>query len=284
MRENLRDSLCRDTRGEYTFYIKRPAVTQGTNVVAAISYDPEKEYASYKILQPYLKMPRVRLLNHREDPRLVIEGIDGEPVAGLIEKDINRAVLASEAFWDDTLKMWKETVQPADETKYSRQMRQEKSKSLDKLMENDFVKAHLDLPVVVNEIEYPTLRKTIALAKEALEEVESTMVIKHGDEQVDNVLATRDGDYRVIDPAWRGVVGYGPPSFPVNLFIGTNYNFYYHWQEEHTMNGAANIKLDLQPRSRATHGEFHPLYKRLLDELAIISPSNQFKENLFENF
>ena len=280
----MRDALCLDSKGEFTFYIKRPAVTQGTNVVAAIPYDPEKEYASYKTLQPYLKMPKVRLLNHREDPRLVIEGIDGVPVGGLIETETERAVKASEAFWDDTLKMWKQTVLPADELQYSRQMRQEKSKSLDKLMENDFVEAHLDLPVIVNEVEYPPLRQTIASAKQALNEVESTMVIKHGDEQVDNILATRDGDYRAIDPAWRGVVGYGPPSFPINLFIGTNYNFYYHWQEEHSVGDKVNINLGLQPRSSVACEAFQPLYKRLLDELATISPSNQFKENLFENF
>lgn len=273
--DRLRDFLSKDNRGDYTFYLK-------TSNPPPIPRDPGDEYHGYQLLNPYLKMPRVRLLD-KTDPILVVQGIQERSVEEILDTNISKAIETTEAFVSDMLDMWDQTVTSCDEGQFKRNIRGESVKTLDGCKRSDFFRSLEDKKIVVNDIEYPPIEKTIGSVEKNLKKhKDPVMVLRHGDEQIGNLL-TNGGKYFAIDPAYTG---WGSPAQALNTLIGSNYIFYYHYFHDYTENESeVNIRYGLTEPSLRTERAFSPIFRQAM--LHVHNYSREpflTKEYLFTNF
>lgn len=79
--------------------------------------DVVAEYNSYKRLRPYLRMPRVRLMNKdTSNHQLAVQNVVGTPLNRLLEDDkMEEFEEAFSEFARDLVNLWKHTLRPMDE-------------------------------------------------------------------------------------------------------------------------------------------------------------------------
>src|SRR6185503_13127220 len=95
--------------------------------------DTVGEYESYRKIADFFITPRVKLLNHRTEPVLVMNSFAGKSLSSQIENNPEGIRLPLRRFTHDLLNSWEKSQLPLVEDKLSRNARVENLKSLDGL-------------------------------------------------------------------------------------------------------------------------------------------------------
>jgi hypothetical protein len=195
--------------GTEEFYIRRPLA----------------EINGYKLLRPYLHVPRARIAQTTLGPILVVQGVDAPDAFSQLRSNPEVVGATVDSFLDDVGRMWENTAKPMDETQLGRDWRRETLATLNRLKEEPKIQAVSKKPVVVNGEKYPSVGKTLDLVEKKLAAgPDENMVLCHGDEHIENLLVMPDKGYMAIDPGnWTG---FNTPASAVNNMVGAHTLFH----------------------------------------------------------
>jgi|SRR3989344_29909 len=260
----------------------------------AVGYgDVEAEYDSYLRLRPFLRMPRVRLLDRGyEGKSLAIQNVAGTPLDELLRlgklEELQRAL---RGFMADLVAMWRSTLQPMDETQLvpGRNVRSNSLHRIPVLRNHEAVKKIMHKRVIINNREYSSLSERLEASEEFLTKtVEPVMSYAHGDEMLQNVISTPDHppDYMAIDPR-SSDVGYYTPAQSAHHLIGLTFLYNYDWdvQSMDTYDDRVEITYSIPDSFKEKDSVLRQLFIELIESLQTINPieSQILQEYLFSN-
>ena len=259
----ITDYLYKDVRSGGSFYLK-------TYSDGELYRNPEDESICYDKIGAYLQTPRHRLIRKSEEPILVIQEVDGKPIDIAVENDPNNARRALDRFVGDTNIMWKATVLPMDEKETVRNIRQESTQTLGVLSHHPKIEEVMGMKLVINGTEYPPLVQTLTDCYNKLTSTsDPVMTLTHGDEHWGNIIAGRDGNYKIIDPKHTG---FNSPAQTYNLMMGSALIYYYDWAGRTTTdNGTLNINYIANDTTIRTDEVLSPSLKRLHQQVSSLS-------------
>ena len=213
-----------DQVSDFTFFTKNHGHGMYVKITPSgsnqLPYNASEEYSSYIVLQPYLNLPKVKFIPNTNDLAILTSScIDGVTVSNLLHTNPQVAVEALQQFYIDTFAMWDRTKKIMYEQALTINRRVDSIDTIAQtvqMLEGDNL---LDKRLTINGQSYPSLREVVEQCLGNLSLPESFMVIGHGDENLKNVIVTRDDrKYVAIDPLKSGLV---TMTHTLNTTIGT---------------------------------------------------------------
>lgn len=174
--------------------------------------DVLSEFDSYKVLRGYLKMPHARVIFPNTQPLLVIKEVAGESVHDLLKiGNPTLAIQTVDKFFQDTSRMWGITEIDMNRSDLAYDPFANSIKMLDRIRAT----IRDDINATINTSANLSLESTFQSVYRDLEDGESKMVLGHGDENLMNLFAGKNG-YVILDPR---VAGYYSPSCTLNMSL-----------------------------------------------------------------
>lgn len=273
-----------------TVFLKSGAIGQPE---AAGYGETEAEYESYLRLRPFLRMPRVRLLNRGDEGKsLAIQKVDGTPLDELLRLGkLDEMQRALRSFMTDLVAMWKSTLQPMDEDQLvpGRNVRLIYLNIIPVLRNHETVQKIINKRIIINGGEYSSLAERLGDSEALLANTkEPIMSYAHGDEMLQNVISTPDqpSEYMAIDPRSAGA-GYYTPAQSANYLIGLTFLYNYDWdlQSMRTYDDRIEIDYSIPDSFKEKDRVLRQLFVELVENLETIGPveKKMLQEYLFSN-
>jgi len=255
--------------------------------------EAEAEYDSYVRLRPFLRMPRVRLLDRGDEGKfLAIQKVNGTPLDELLKQGkLDEMQRALRGFITDLVAMWRDTLQPMDEKQLvlGRNVRLIYLDRIATLRNHDAIHKIIDKRVIINGKEYSSLAQRLGSSEKLLANTkEPVMSYAHGDEMLQNVISTpgEPSEYMAIDPRSAGA-GYYTPAQSANYLIGLTFLYNYDWNSQtmRTYNDRIEIDYSISDSFKEKDKVLRQLFVELVENLETLGPAEKemLQEYLFSN-